>query len=284
MNAGQAGIVGLLLLVAACEQSGSNPAFVQRDSDVDSTAPQLRPSPSTTTTPAGSWAEDEGRLSFLTSDGAPLLRLSCAPESATLSVNLPAARSIGSEERMSFGGAGEVTTLVADTEGDSQQGGVTGTGKVPLQLEAMLSAGPGASYGATVIGPMPKVEAEVARRFVAQCRTAQPAPSPCRIQDGKPLTDAPLRALGTEPFWNADVEGRCVTYQTPEDMQGKRVWTRMSWAGNERRYAGALDGKPFRLAIRPAPGCSDGMSDRRFAYSSTLEVNGEVRRGCALKR
>lgn len=106
--------------------------------------------------------------------------------------------------------------------------------------------------------------------------------SPCLIQGDDRLRVAPIRALGTEPFWGARVEGRCVTYSTPENQQGVRVWTRYSGGANGRgTWVGQLDGKIFEMRVRPEPGCSDGMSDKRYPMAVDLIVNGEQRHGCA---
>ena len=43
-------------------------------------------------------------------------------------INVPGFRPVGSEERMTFGSGGEAHTLVADTRGDRQRGGVSATG------------------------------------------------------------------------------------------------------------------------------------------------------------
>lgn len=106
--------------------------------------------------------------------------------------------------------------------------------------------------------------------------------SPCMMQGSERLTIEPFRALGTEPFWSARVEGRCVTYSTPEDQQGTRVWTRYSPGANGGgTWVGQLRGKPFELRTRAEPGCSDGMSDKRYPVAADLAVDGEQRRGCA---
>ena len=110
-----------------------------------------------------------------------------------------------------------------------------------------------------------------------------PPCSPCLDQDGKPVP-APnrLRAIGTEPFWGARIEGRCVTYSHPEDQTGDAGVDRIR-AGPRRAAAGrgSLGGKPFVLRTRPQPGCSDGMSDNRYPIAVTLTVGGEQRTGCA---
>lgn len=220
------------------------------------------------------------------------IRLFCAAGQDRLLVNVPAFRPIGSEERLSFGSGGEVVALVADTRGDRQRGGVSGAGPVPGNLAA-LTAGPlSASYGAQTSGPHPAPPANLARAFVAACSEAAPAPrppppgpvasaGPCLMQDGAPIRVAPLRAVGTEPFWGARIEGRCVTYSHPEDQAGTRVWTRYTPGPDGGTWAGALGGRRFELRTRSAPGCSDGMSDERYPFAVELLVNGERRQGCA---
>lgn len=110
---------------------------------------------------------------------------------------------------------------------------------------------------------------------------AGPGASPCLVQDGRRVPDNAIRAIGTEPFWGARVEGRCVTYSTPEDQDGTRVWTRFSGTAESGRWAGALGGRPFVMVTRPEPGCSDGMSDNLYPIAVTLTVGGEQRTGCA---
>jgi uncharacterized membrane protein len=108
------------------------------------------------------------------------------------------------------------------------------------------------------------------------------AASACLTQDGEALTHK-LKALGTEPFWAAEVEGRCVTYKTPEDQPGTRVWTRVDTGPQGPVWNGALRGRQFQLIVKPAapPGCSDGMSDKTYPMDALLRVDGETRNGCA---
>lgn len=222
------------------------------------------------------------------------MRLFCPAGQNRLLVNVPAFRPIGSEERLSFGSGGAVAALVADPGGDRQRGGVSGTGAVPDELAALLAGPISASYGAQTSGPHPSPPANLARAFVAACAEtaalARPAPakagpaaasSPCLMQGSERLTVGPLRAVGTEPFWAARIEGRCVTYSHPDDQAGTRVWTRFTPGPGGGTWAGALGGRRFELRIRPQPGCSDGMSDRRYPLVAELLVAGEQRRGCA---
>jgi uncharacterized membrane protein len=105
--------------------------------------------------------------------------------------------------------------------------------------------------------------------------------SACLIQDGEQLRIAPVRAIGTEPFWNAQVEGRCVTYSTPEDQKGTRIWTRFNPGADGGVWLGSFEGKPFKLITRLRQGCSDGMSDRSYPLDALLTVRDEERTGCA---
>ncbi len=131
----------------------------------------------------------------------------------------------------------------------------------------------------------PAAEAGAAGKSAGEA--APPAPvaaaaaSPCLVQDGKTLSVAALRATGTEPFWGARIEGRCVTYSNPEDQKGTRVWTRFTAAPGGGTWSGSLGGKRFELRIQPKRGCSDGMSDKSYPLSANLVLGGEKRSGCA---
>ena len=105
--------------------------------------------------------------------------------------------------------------------------------------------------------------------------------SACLMQDGDQLKITPVKAIGTEPFWGARVEGRCVTYSTPEDQAGTRIWARFNPGPDGGVWVGTFQGKPFKLITRLRPGCSDGMSHRVYPQEVMLTVGGEERRGCA---
>jgi uncharacterized membrane protein len=231
-------------------------------------------------------------LALPSSPGRADIRLYCPAGQGRLLVNVPAFRPIGSEERLSFGGSGEVVALVADPRGDRRRGGVSATGEVPDNLAVLLRGPLSASYGAQSTGPHRPPPEALSRAFIAACNeragaadAVEPPPtaaaSACRIQDGETLRVAPLRALGTEPFWAARIDGRCVTYSHPEDQAGTRIWTRYTAAEGGGLWVGALAGRRFELRTRAQPGCSDGMSDRRYPIAVELLVDGERRRGCA---
>lgn len=300
-------IVGLIAatstLVAACGSRDDGPAAgpgnesqapAENVSAAPAEAAPASPAPAGEGT-ASAWdlqSSGEGVALVLAASDRPVMRLFCPAGGKRLLVNVPGFRPIGSEERLSFGSGGDSEALVADSRGDRQRGGVTGTGEVPRALAALVGGPVSASYGAQRSGPHSAPPGALSSAFVAACREdsapakAPPAvpaasASPCLVQDGKPLRVAAVRALGTEPFWNARVEGRCVTYSHPEDQKGSRIWTRFAPGPGGGTWSGSLAGKRFELKVRPGAGCSDGMSDRRYPLAAELVVGGERRQGCA---
>lgn len=130
----------------------------------------------------------------------------------------------------------------------------------------------------------PAPPAEEARRELADAgapESEEAKVSACLTQDGERIGENAIRAIGTEPFWGARVEGRCVTYSTPEDQDGTRIWTKFSGSADNGRWSGALDGQPFVMVTRPQENCSDGMSDNVYPIAVGLTVRGEQRTGCA---
>lgn len=274
-------LVTAALLLGACARERGE-AAADRGADEQQPAAEKSAAPA-----AMRWdlqSSGEGvALALLSESGTAAVRLFCAAGGQRLLVNLPAFRPIGSEERLSFGSSGEAVTLVADPRGEARRGGVSGSGPVPGNLEALIAGPVSASYGAQTSGPHPAPPGELARAFVAACsQDSTPTPAgACLTQDGKPVPANRIRAVGTEPFWGARIEGRCVTYSHPEDIKGTRVWTRFSGTAVSGSWSGALGGAPFVLRTRPRPGCSDGMSDERYPIAVALTVGGEERTGCA---
>jgi uncharacterized membrane protein len=291
-------IAPLVLLLSACGGGGEAPVREpERASNTIAAAAPAAPAAPSASEPKGAaarWdlqASGEGSaLAFLSASGATAIRLFCPAGGKSLLVNVPGFRPIGSEERLSIGSGGLVTALVADTRADRLRGGVSGTGAVPAGLAELIAGPISASYGAQVSGPHAAPPPQVARAFISACRDgaapvptgAAGGPNPCHTQGSGRLAVRPLRVFGTEPFWAARVEGRCVTYSHPEDQNGTRIWTRYTaGGGGSGTWTGALGGKPFELRISPRPGCSDGMSDRRYPLAAELLVGGERRQGCA---
>ena len=85
---------------------------------------------------------------------------------------------------------------------------------------------------------------------------------------------------GTEPFWGGKVQGFTLTYTTPESIEGTAIEVERFAGRGGVSYSGELAGSRFDMTIT-AGRCSDGMSDRTYPYTATLQVGGEQRNGCA---
>ena len=126
----------------------------------------------------------------------------------------------------------------------------------------------------------PKHAADAPLSSTVEARKSASA-SACLKQGSEVLDVRAHRAVGTEPFWAARTNGRCVSYSHPENPDGTRVWTRYTNEADADVWTGALDGQIFELRIRREPGCSDGMSDRQYPLAAEVMMHGELRRGCA---
>jgi uncharacterized membrane protein len=93
-------------------------------------------------------------------------------------------------------------------------------------------------------------------------------------------SDETVHLTGTEPFWGGEVSGEALTYTTPENQVGQMVAIDRFAGRNGLSFSGELDDMPFVLAVTPGA-CSDGMSDRSYPFTATLQVKGEQRKGCA---
>lgn len=108
---------------------------------------------------------------------------------------------------------------------------------------------------------------------------AATAPAPTATS-APPLVPAKLSALGTEPFWNARIDGNTLTYTTPEDQAGKRITIERRNTAIGAIFSGTLDGAPLVLTVT-RHSCSDGMSDRAYPLRTVLTIGSQRQIGCA---
>lgn len=92
--------------------------------------------------------------------------------------------------------------------------------------------------------------------------------------------DEVLRFTGTEPFWGGEVSGETLTYKTPEDQDGTAIEVERFAGRGGIAFSGMLDGADFEMTVTPLE-CSDGMSDRTYPFTVTLEIGEDQRNGCA---
>lgn len=135
-------------------------------------------------------------------------------------------------------------------------------------------------------------DVETAHSAIAMPPPVKTAPTPgtssgasaCQTQDGHAIAANRLKAVGTEPFWGATVDGRCVTYSHPDNPSGTRVWTRFSGSAANGTWSGALNGEAFVMRTQSSSNCSDGMSDETYPIAVELSVGATRLSGCAKPR
>ncbi|MFD0740517.1 hypothetical protein ACFQZQ_14630 [Lysobacter koreensis] len=114
---------------------------------------------------------------------------------------------------------------------------------------------------------------------------APATPAPANAAKGKRAPgqeDAPLQAwrgFGTEPFWEARVDGDTLVFTTPDNqpgttMKGRRVPSLVGYV-----FIGTHDGREFHLGLTPGE-CSDGMSDNRYDFTATFTLGTTTYKGC----
>jgi uncharacterized membrane protein len=96
-----------------------------------------------------------------------------------------------------------------------------------------------------------------------------------------------LVCLGNEPFWNLEVGRATAKYSAPDAT--------VVLVPSNARHAAGMPGDNFRVyelrradgkgvvtlvVTRPKEACSDGMSDRTYAYHAVVILAEDVRAGC----
>jgi len=87
---------------------------------------------------------------------------------------------------------------------------------------------------------------------------------------------ATYRAVGTEPFWSVTITPRQMRYETPA---GRAVTVATPRPAHPRPTGRIYSTSRLRVSIRTAP-CSDGMSDRTYADTVDVTVDGRELHGC----
>jgi uncharacterized membrane protein len=115
--------------------------------------------------------------------------------------------------------------------------------------------------------------------LVALCACAAP-PS---IPPAPTAYPAGLRLNGTEPFWAIDLDGQKLTYSSVAEPEKRTASIARSEVGGKLLLTGSLAGRTMTVTIAREQ-CSDGMSDRIYAYSANVTYGDEALKGCADRR
>jgi len=130
--------------------------------------------------------------------------------------------------------------------------------------------------------------------FLSSCmsKTEAPPPSPypsipmgvsAEILMPKVATWASYTARGTEPFWSVEVTLTTAVLARPSDTG--IISTQFDTVQDDKWaiiVIKSIKGDFFLTLTRGE--CSDGMSDTKYSYNSTVNVGAEELRGCASVR
>lgn len=89
-----------------------------------------------------------------------------------------------------------------------------------------------------------------------------------------------LELTGTEPFWNATITGGQMVWRTPEMPDGVSITVARFAGRGGLSFSGEMEGAALDIAVTPGD-CSDGMSDRTYPFTATVQIGREQRNGCA---
>jgi len=121
---------------------------------------------------------------------------------------------------------------------------------------------------------------------LAACHPPPPekdGPAPAATAAATTVLDVskPIRALGTEPFWNLDVKGTHFTLARPgvADVTATAAGAELQH-GQAHWRATTPDGKALEVTFYVS-NCSDGMSNKSYPMAAEVSLGGETLHGCA---
>lgn len=119
---------------------------------------------------------------------------------------------------------------------------------------------------------------------LAACTSQPDAALPGNGADDQPFSaigeEETIRLIGTEPFWGGQIAGDMLTWSTPENIDGEQIAVIRFAGRGGLSFSGELADATFDIAITPNP-CSDGMSDRTYPYTATVQLGEQQLNGCA---
>jgi uncharacterized membrane protein len=113
----------------------------------------------------------------------------------------------------------------------------------------------------------------------AETAPAAKAAAPAPVLAGVDLTQS-VRALGTEPFWSVELNGREMVYSGVDHPERRAPQPRAVIQGTIAAFEGDTAEGPLEI-ILTATECSDGMSDRTYPLTAIVRVGEESLTGCA---
>lgn len=120
--------------------------------------------------------------------------------------------------------------------------------------------------------------------LIAACspEAAPPAPEPApeAVLGGVDL-NAPVRVLGTEPFWAVTIDGRELVYSGVDRPEQRAPNAGPQMQGAAAVWSARTDQAQDLSVTLVATECSDGMSDRAYPLTARVRIGDETLNGCA---
>jgi len=110
---------------------------------------------------------------------------------------------------------------------------------------------------------------------------APPAPPESAPMLGGVDLGQPIRALGTEPFWNVELTGSEMIYSGVDRPEQRAPQPGSVVQGTTATWEAETAAGTTISVMLAATECSDGMSDRTYPLSAIVRIGDEVLTGCA---
>ena len=107
-----------------------------------------------------------------------------------------------------------------------------------------------------------------------------PEPAPEAVLGGVDL-NAPVRVLGTEPFWAVNIDADGLAYSGVDRPEQRAPNAGPDMQGAAAVWSGQTDQGQILVVTVMATECSDGMSDRTYPLTARVEIADETLNGCA---
>ena len=140
-----------------------------------------------------------------------------------------------------------------------------------VEVEGELGEAPETGFGADFAGQL----------TVSGFRRAAPAEEGFGCRED--VSTFAFRASGVEPFWGLQVRSNSIVYSTPDIPQTVFAAAEPAVLQGGWVYESTSSGPEslsLTLRITPEP-CSDSMVGAIFTWSAEVDIEGEVRQGCA---
>jgi uncharacterized membrane protein len=108
-----------------------------------------------------------------------------------------------------------------------------------------------------------------------------------QLQGVHPAGEVLYRITGTEPFWSLTISTGSIIYRSMEGDSSRFAYREpVQAAGRQQEWVQLyqLDRDAWLLLRKGNSPCSDGMSDKEWAYMASLWIRGRLLDGCGEKR